>query len=57
MTNKDFASIIANIHNRLLDINVRGEDVLRMAEVIQMCRSTVAAINQEDANVQEIAEE
>ena len=57
MNTKDFASIIANIHNRLIEVNVRGEDVLRMAEVLQICRNTVELITQEDAQPQEDEEE
>ena len=46
METKDIQSAIADIHNNLLEISVRGEDVLRMATVIQKCRNLVYQISQ-----------
>lgn len=47
METKDIQSAIADIHNNLLEISVRGEDVLRMANIIQRCRNLVYQISQE----------
>lgn len=47
MTNKDFLSTIANIHNRLIDINVRGEDVMRMADILNICRNMASKLQNE----------
>lgn len=46
METKDIQSAIADIHNNLLEISVRGEDVLRMASIIQACRNLVYQISQ-----------
>ena len=42
MINQELLTAIVNVHNRLTEISVRGEDVIRMAEVLNICR-TVAA--------------
>lgn len=52
MTNKEFASTIANVHNKLIEINVKGEDVFRMAEVLMTCRNIVERCNEEEAQEQ-----
>lgn len=57
MTNKDFASLIASIHNKLFDINVKGDDVFRMAEVLQLCRSIVDECTGDDSQAQSANEE
>lgn len=36
--------LLANIHNALAEINVRGDDAIRMAEVLQSIRSFVAQV-------------
>lgn len=46
METKEIQSAIADIHNNLLEISVSGEDVLRMANVIQKCRNLVYQISQ-----------
>ena len=33
---------IAAIHNKMAEINVRGDDTLRMAEALTRCRALVA---------------
>ena len=38
---ESFASILANIHNNLVEISVKGEDAIRMAEVIRYIRNAV----------------
>ena len=39
---KDIQMEIAAIHNKMAEINVRGDDTLRMAEVLTRCRALVA---------------
>lgn len=41
MEMKDIVPELVEIHNRLAEINVRGDDTIRMAEVLQRCRSIV----------------
>jgi len=41
MEQKEFLSFIADIHNKLTEISVRGDDAIRMAEVLQSCRALV----------------
>lgn len=38
---KDIVPELVEIHNRLAEINVHGDDTIRMAEVLQRCRSIV----------------
>lgn len=57
MTNKEYASLIASIHNKLFDINVKGDDVFRMADVLQICRSIVDECTGGDSQAQPINEE
>ena len=38
---KDILPMLVDIHNRLAEINVHGDDTIRMAEVLQKCRSIV----------------
>ena len=52
MTNKEFASAIANVHNKLIEINVKGEDVFRMAEVLMACRNLVEMCNEGEVQEQ-----
>lgn len=47
MDNKDFMAIVADIHNGLSEISVRGEDAIRMAGIIQKCRSIVLSLQDE----------
>lgn len=39
---KDIQMEIAAIHNKMAEINVRGDDTLRMAEALTRCRTLVA---------------
>ena len=41
---KEILAEVAQIHNRLAEISVRGDDVLRMAEVLTRCRNLVQTI-------------
>lgn len=38
---KDIMAALVDIHNRLVEINVHGDDAIRMAEVLQKCRAIV----------------
>lgn len=38
---KDIMPVLVDIHNQLTEINVRGDDAIRMAEVLQKCRAIV----------------
>lgn len=39
---KDIQVEIAAIHNKMAEINVRGDDTFRMAEALTRCRALVA---------------
>lgn len=45
MQEKDYISQIATIHNLLTEISVKGEDVIRMANILQICRNTVQKLS------------
>ena len=44
MEMKEIANTIADIHNRLMDISVRGDDVFKLATCMSTCRSLVATL-------------
>lgn len=44
MTYKEIQSWIAMIHNKIAEISVRGDDAIRVAEVLTECRKVVAQI-------------
>ena len=46
MNSQEIISNIALIHNKLAEISVRGDDVLRMADALQTCRNLVAVLSQ-----------
>ncbi len=49
MDNKRVAGIIADIHNKIATIFVRGDDVFKMADALQACRVlTSELINGDD---------
>lgn len=52
MNTMDFCAEIAQIHNRLADISVRGDDAIRMAEVLTRCRNLVTVLSSEDENTE-----
>lgn len=56
MTNKEILTVIANVHNRLTEISVRGDDAIRMAEVLNICR-TLARNIQDNIKSEDKAEE
>ena len=56
MTNKEILTVVANVHNRLAEISVRGDDAIRMAEVLNTCR-TLAKKIQDDIRSEEKAED
>lgn len=49
MTNMEIAQQIANYHNILSEVSVRGEDAIRMADVLRSMRQLAAALTQEPA--------
>lgn len=49
----DVVSVLADIHNRLVDISVRGDDAIRMADVLQKCRAVVIQAQNELNNKSE----
>ena len=53
MNQSDFLSAIVDIHNTLCNINVHGDDAIRMADTIQKCRSLVYTLNQEKEQAKE----
>lgn len=42
MTLKEMQTWVAMIHNKIADISVRGDDAIRVAEVLTECRRMVA---------------
>lgn len=44
MEQKDILNAVAMIHNGLMDINVRGDDAIRMGEIIKRCRALVVQL-------------
>lgn len=57
MDNNSIATYIANIHNTLSEISVRGDDVIRMANVLQTCRKLVKDLYGSAAGADANAEE
>lgn len=53
MNTQQIINIIASIHNNLMEIKVNGEDIFRMSEVLNLCRNTVAILNQQQAAIDE----
>ena len=53
MNYQTIANTVANIHNALSEISVKGEDVIRMAGVLQACRDLVQNILNEQNKQQE----
>lgn len=47
MNTREIMSAIADIHNELSEISVRGDDTIRMAGVIKKCRNIVFAMQKE----------
>ena len=47
MEAKEFMSALVDIHNGLTEISVRGDDTIRMADIIKKCRSIVFALQEE----------
>lgn len=44
---KELMPALVDIHNRLIEINVHGDDVIRMADVLQKCRALVFQMQKE----------
>lgn len=53
MNSQEIISNIALIHNKLAEISVRGDDVLRMADALQTCRNLVAVLSQVEHDASE----
>lgn len=47
METKEFMSALVDIHNGLTEISVRGDDTIRMADIIKKCRGIVFALQEE----------
>lgn len=47
MNNPELCAEIAQIHNKIAEIAVRGDDTLRMAEALARCRSLVKMLSHE----------
>ena len=45
MNDKNTVAQIATIHNMLAEISVKGDDTIRMAQALQMCRMLVERLN------------
>lgn len=50
MEKKEFLQLVIELHNRLVEINVRGDDAIRMAEVLQCCRAFVSSAGAEQVS-------
>lgn len=48
MESKDIMQALIDVHNGLAEISVRGDDVIRMANAIQRCRSIIFQMQNED---------
>lgn len=44
---KDIMPVLVEIHNQLTEISVRGDDAIRMAEILQKCRAIVFKVQKE----------
>lgn len=44
---ESFASVLAEIHNNLVEISVKGEDAIKMADVIRYIRNMVVELRTE----------
>lgn len=46
METKIIFDTLVDVHNKLLDISVKGEDVIRMADILKELRTTIIKIQQ-----------
>lgn len=46
METKEMFNTLIDVHNKLLDISVKGEDVIRMADILRELRATIVQIQQ-----------
>ena len=44
---KDMIAALVDIHNTLVDVNVHGDDTIRMAGVLQKCRAIILQAQKE----------
>lgn len=47
MDKMEVLSAIADIHNRLVEVHVKGDDAIRMADILKACRSVVYHLQQD----------
>ncbi len=47
MTVNDLIGAIVSVHNRLVTINVHGDDVITMASILQECRQIASQYAQD----------
>lgn len=47
MDKTEILSAIADIHNRLVEVNVKGDDAIRMADILRKCRSLAYQLQQD----------
>ena len=50
MTNMEIAQQIANYHNILSEVSVKGEDAIRMGDILRSMRQLASALTQEPQN-------
>ena len=46
METKEILNTLIGVHNKLLDVSVKGEDVMRMADIFRELRTTIVQIQQ-----------
>lgn len=46
MEAKETFNTLIDVHNKLLEISVKGEDVIRMADILKELRATIIKIQQ-----------
>lgn len=47
MEDKDILTVLIDVHNRLLDISVKGDDAVRMGNIITEIRTVVAKVKEQ----------
>lgn len=47
---KDILPTLVDIHNKIAEINVRGDDTIRMAGALQKLRALIIQLDKEEAN-------
>ena len=52
---KDIIPVLADIHNRLVEVSVRGDDTIRMAEILQKLRAIIFQSSKEENGSGDVA--